>query len=202
MKIQHLELIIAALSVALLVIAWSLLRSVLSSRFRAVKTARSVAAGSRAAAWRQTALQRLRLSSAAPHAGVARLRKLQTISEHDNGVLAGQDGGYASLTRQIEARLELAFEQFSRGRISIHTYRSLVGIEADLIAERIAEANSYWPGQLDSESEGPALDADLSDAMALVRWCLDWADDMVFKLGAEARLVGHPSSDGRALQTA
>jgi hypothetical protein len=201
MKIQHVELIVAALSVALLFIAWSLLRTFLSSRLRKPGVSQARAARRQSGGWRRMTVRKLGLRPGQAHPEVTRLRQLRPVSAYDSDAFARGDG-LASLACQIEARLELAFEQFSRGRISIRTYRSLAEIEADLIAERIAEAHGYWPGRAVSPLGEPELDPDLADAMAIVQWCLDWADDMMRKLGVEDGGERMDAPGAHALQTA
>ncbi len=200
MKIQHVELIVAALSVALLFIVWSVLRTFLASRLRKPGVSQARAVRVQSGGWRRMTVRKLGLKPGQAHPEVARLRQLRPVSAYDSDAFASD--GLASLACQIEARLELAFEQFSRGRISIHTYRSLAEIEADLIAERIAEAHGYWPGRVVSPLGEPELDADLADAMAIVQWCLDWADDMMRKLGVEDGAVRMDAPGAHALQTA
>lgn len=202
MKIQHVELIVAALSVALLFIAWSLLRTFLSSRLGRPGASRARAVRIQAGGWRNMAGWKLGLGPAQAHPEVVRLRQLRPVSAYDSDALSRGDDGLGSLACQIEARLELAFEQFSRGRISIHTYRSLAEVEADLIAERIAQTYGYRAGRAASPLGEPEIDADLADAMAMVQWCLDWADDMMRKLGEQDVAAQMNVPGGHTLQTA
>jgi hypothetical protein len=201
MKIMHLEIVTAALSIVLAYIALRLFKGFLTSGPISSETSRTASVGSRLAALWRKSFVRLRSNADSTTNGVVRIRQLRRVSDHENGALAKAEPE-DSLTAHVEARLERAFEQYSGGRISIATFRNLAQIEAASIREQIAEALNSWPGRLDPQCDNPGLDPDMADALRLADGCLNWADEMVQKLGEHSSAKELDGYTARRVQNA
>lgn len=78
---------------------------------------------------------------------------------------------------QVEGKLEEAFEQFCRSRISLATYGSIVRAEEEAACRHISRLHRMKGGrQIDADTFEHELGiAEL--ALQAIRWCINWSEN-------------------------
>jgi hypothetical protein len=116
-----------------------------------------------------------------------RLRTARLTTE--KSASAGNGGFY----EEAEARLEQAFVQLERGRISLQTYRTIVLVERGE-AERRLQICHQTDAKLAADREKAIRTVqDIGDAIAIIDWCLDWADREERRIQLDADVDGAAS---------
>lgn len=84
-----------------------------------------------------------------------------------------RSGAYAS----CEERLELAFESYSHGRISLDTYEAMVRAEGEKAKRLQAELRAKDLAGSATHAELDRFREEIESISIAVQWCLDWAED-------------------------
>lgn len=166
MQLYHLAIALAALAIVLVAIAVAIIGSLRRSRRRVAEK------------FVETAAAKYQAEVEEIEPKILRVRHLRSISEGGGDPSPTEAFTAASFYGEVESRLEQAFTQFQRSRISLESFEAIILVEQETAMRRVARIKAQRASGAVAEDAFESELNDAEDAASTASWCLNWVAEM------------------------